>query len=129
MTEEEIVLETIEYYTKYPRSVGRDGGCMYLNNDGAMCAFGRCMDVDSLKVAHDCEVNNPDGVTIDRLLYLLDIENLDVLLKPEYRGHSTGFWENLQTLHDSPRLWASNGEGLKEEGKKFVKEQFDITVE
>lgn len=103
-TVREIVEETAAFYTSENRAV-RAGGlygdatCQYLTEDRRMCAVGRCL-IDPSKI---------NNYPVD------DINQLEELLKPEYRGHPIDFWGNLQSFHDTPANW--NDEGLSTEGK------------
>ena len=98
----ETLNETVAAYTSKTRAV-EIGGCRYFTN-GRCCAIGRCMiDPEKYKdYAGDAE----------------SFQDLDSLLKPEYRGFPIDFWLALQYLHDIPMNW--NNEGLSENGKTTV---------
>lgn len=69
------------------------------------CAVGRCM-LDPKKYENK----------FVRVLDLASDNNLDDLLKPEYRNLTSYFWRRLQDFHDYTPYWESNGltkEGLK----------------
>ena len=93
----DIIYETyIEYMIKKsPRGtktyvlndVETDGCCYYNPETKAMCAVGRCLE-------HPEAFADTVGVIADRRDLLDD-------LKPEYKGHSIGFWDRLQRLHDT----------------------------
>lgn len=118
----EIIQETVDYYSADPdgRRANENGDCMYLASDGRMCAVGRCM--ADPKVAGDyigdyrdmLEHVRSQGVQYD-------------ILKPEYQGHSVGFWEDLQMFHDSDVNWDSNG--LSELGQWSLKRLIDNWTE
>jgi len=92
-SELDIIYETyIEYMIKKsPRGILTDVeevGCCYYNPETkAMCAVGRCLE-------HPEAFADTIGVISDRRELLDD-------LKPEYKGHSIGFWDKLQRLHDT----------------------------
>jgi hypothetical protein len=118
MTKEEIIRETVEYY-KDASKRGYDEvkeACMYLTEGGNMCAVGRCLIPGSMM-----EVKRPfiplkmvemEGCQAS----VMNIENLEEILKPEYRGHSIKFWIRLQNLHDSYEFYTDgtmNEQGLE----------------
>jgi len=118
MTKEEIIRETVEYY-KDASKRGYDEveeACMYLTEGGNMCAVGRCLIPGSLM-----EVKRPFiPLKVVEMAgcqaSVLNIENLEEILKPEYRGHSIKFWIRLQNLHDSYEFYTDgtmNGRGLE----------------
>ena len=109
MTKREIILETVEYYKNNPR--GYDGdSCFYFKN-GIMCAVGRCMNTPEKFVD-----NNDDSVS---KLFSNNVEDLDLNLKEQYRGHDFSFWRSLQSFHDSRELWleTDSGNNLTEYGE------------
>ena len=114
LTAHQIIDETIEYYTKNPRSfitdeVG-DTTCCYLTDEGAMCAVGRCLTEDALKIIHQVHEGNS-------AYHLLDTDEFQ--LKPQYEGQSKLFWTKLQKLHDGDTYW--DKDGLSCDGKEYVK--------
>jgi len=117
MTELEILEETIDFYSSDTsrRSYDEDDNlCMYFDGETKnMCAVGRClMDPKAFQ-----DING----SID--IAQLTAEELDRLLKPEYRGHAMSFWQELQGLHDVARNWGINE--LTEGGERFVKRLID----
>ena len=116
LTAQQIIDETVEYYKNNPRSVKvrEDGSrvCQYLNDEtSAMCAFGRCLTENSLKVAHE----QYEGLPAYSVL-----GDTEIKLKPQYEGQPNAFWQELQYLHDTPRFW--DGNTLSDEGVRRVKE-------
>ena len=101
MTAIEIIDETIEYYLVNPRGLNDNRKCVYISPSGNMCAVGRCLisPEDILNPAAD------------------SITDLEMKLKPEYRGHDVSFWSSLQTLHDVDGNWRTNSGpgGIKNE--------------
>lgn len=132
MTKEEIIRETVEYY-KDASKRGYDEveeACMYLTEGGNMCAVGRCLIPGSLmevkrpfiplKVVEMAGCLAAWHPAISEMAgcqaSVLNIENLEEILKPEYRGHSIKFWIRLQNLHDSYEFYTDgtmNGRGLE----------------
>ena len=105
----EIIEETVAYYSEDTTRRGYEyGECLYMTEGGKKCAVGRCM--------NDYALGKLKGVVeaVD------DLENFQVLLKPEYRGHSIRFWGALQGLHDANKNW--NVFGLTSVGKVEVEE-------
>ena len=121
MTKEEIIRETVEYY-KDASKRGYDeveGVCMYLTEGGNMCAVGRCLIPGSLM-----EVKRPfiplKVVEMEACqASVMNIENLEEILKPEYRGHSIKFWIRLQNLHDSYEFYTDGT--MNEKGLEYAK--------
>lgn len=104
LTKEQIINETVEYYRTHSRSIVLNSHnnvvCKYNGDNGAKCAFSRC-----------CRDGNywleGKGVRyhLDRPKDYINI------LKPEYLGHPTVFWESIQMLHNTNENWKSNNEG------------------
>lgn len=91
-TKLEILQETYNYYLDPSKRATNDtGGCQYRTEDGRMCAVGRCLTNPKAmqEFEHGVEKFIGEGVYIERRL------------KPEYRGHSLEFWEDIQRWHDS----------------------------
>jgi hypothetical protein len=105
-TAREIIQETAIAYTIGDRAkVG--SACAYINNNGDMCAVGRC--------AISPDTMEEEMVGLDVLLS----EELDELLRPEYRGHSRCLWMDLQWFHDHDAHW--NGRRLTDKGHDALK--------
>jgi hypothetical protein len=114
----EIVRETVDYYTKNPRSRVQDlddphyPACYYFHptTEGAMCAVGRCLDSEHphVKAIRDNPADHKDNVGSVEIFYD-DDNDIDDFLKEEYQGHSKEFWTDLQTLHDGNRFWGNLG--------------------
>jgi len=111
MTKQSIIEETAAYYNLGNRSVcPKKGGCLYLNPEGKMCAFGRCMTEEGL----DAYKNSGDYV---RALSVGD--SVDHLLLADYKGHSVEFWTDIQMFHDMENHWTETG--LSSKGEEFKK--------
>jgi hypothetical protein len=129
MTQEQIVRETVAFYTSKNRAavetVNPDNGCtftrcLYLTEEGKMCAVGRCMTKKGLKRVL---VSHPTSGTRD----LNDaFDGIDKLLKKKYHGQNISFWANLQGLHDNNNRWDENG--ITENGKAQVRYLFEIEL-
>jgi hypothetical protein len=129
MTKEQIVRETVAFYTSKNRAVVESvlpdnhctsTQCLYLTDEGKMCAVGRCMTKKGLErvlvsyakaSAHDID-DAFDGI--------------DKLLKKKYHGQNISFWANLQRLHDNRNWWDENG--ITEKGKAEVRFMFNIEL-
>jgi hypothetical protein len=129
MTQEQIVRETVAFYTSKNRaaveSVRPDNGCtstqcLYLTEEGKMCAVGRCMTKKGLGRVllsyHKASVHDLDDA----------FDGIDRLLKKKYHGQNISFWANLQRLHDNKNWWDENG--ITENGKAEVRYLFKIEL-
>lgn len=87
-TYKEVIDETVEHYKTAP--FGFNGSnCVYLTEDGKMCALGRCLNNPELLGSMAVNAN----VVID--------ENLGGGLKDEYKHlNNAHFWHTLQHYHD-----------------------------
>ena len=120
----EIIDETVEYIQKHGRSRSdyrnpfdkklKKNACSYraVNAQGKKigCAVGRV--ISDEKYSEDLE-----GMTVESLE---QDESIDHLIKPEYHGHSSHFWSDLQSIHDSDHYW-DEADHLTPEGKSQVK--------
>jgi hypothetical protein len=110
-TKIEIIEETANYYNDSNRSVNNDGECVYIGQDGAMCAFSRCCNENSrgyLLAVDNRRLSAHKGVG--------SLEDPESLLKEEYKGHSLRFWKDIQRFHDDDENW--NEYGITESGIK-----------
>lgn len=105
-TKTEIINETVLYYSEdvNRRSISEQGGCSYLNHEGKMCAVGRCFTEEGLEKYGNA--SNFFGL------------NMIDSFKEEYKVYDTGFWEDLQKLHDYSGNWTSVG--LSNKGRESV---------
>ena len=115
MTKEEIINETVEYYKDASKRGYNDvtRRCEYLTESGNMCAVGRCLIPGSVMESRSQNEELPQRNFIGAVT---DVVNLEQILKPEYRGHSSHFWMLLQNLHDSHEFFSDgtmNEEGLR----------------
>lgn len=105
-----LLQETVDFYSKDSsrRGMGKTmngiKSCVYLApKTGNMCAVGRCM---TKRFASQSGTSTQDASGILSVLQIIDI---DVAMKPEYRGYNLNFWLNLQSLHDSEGNWDEKG--------------------
>jgi len=120
MTKEEIINEMVEYY-KDASKRGYNAAnerCEYLTESGNMCAVGRCLIPGSLMESFSGETRVAQSMR-NCGLSVLDVANLEEILKPEYRGHCRNFWAQLQSIHDSSDHF--NDGTMNEEGLKHAK--------
>lgn len=97
----DIIKETVKYYETHPRGI--DGSsCLYLAEDGAMCAVGRCLTKKSLKQAVKL------GSSFENLVL-----QMDVIFYKKYQGQSAEFWNDLQDFHDDGFNWVTTADGNK----------------
>ena len=102
LTKIQIIDETVEYYSKNPRSITKTG-CKYRGDNGAKCAFARCCTDDS-DFSEDLKSNVQENV----------------VLLPNYAHipYNDQFWKELQLLHDTTQYW--NDQQLTEKGKEYL---------
>lgn len=112
MTKLEIIEETYNYYTENSkrRAIDKKKKCVYKNEIGDMCAFGRCMKPDA-------DFSYRGGV--NDLVEDMKLSSLDDILKEEYRGHDLDFWDAIQTFHDNGYHWGSKG--ITNGGEEYYK--------
>ncbi len=106
-TKLDIINETMEFYSAdvSRRAMAADSYvCMYITSDGRKCAVGRCFDENKIS---QYTYDRIEGYSVNNLPI-----TLDNLLKEEYKGHSSEFWNNLQGLHDHTNNWCETGLSL-----------------
>lgn len=106
MTKVEIIQMVASHYNETNRGFAdNEDICMYLTDDGRMCAVGMCMTDEALDTWKDF------GKGVYYLVATLEEidEELDSIFKDEYKGHSESFWIELQNLHDDSYLWDESG--------------------
>lgn len=120
----EIIDETAQYIEKNGRAKGdykshstlKKDSCVYrtTNKQGKKigCAIGRVM----LNEEYSSDLEGLTASDFER-----SFGGLDQFLKPEYRGHSIDFWEDLQGFHDSDSNWDET-DHLTETGKAHLVE-------
>ena len=96
-TKIQIIDETVKYYSTHKRALG----CVYLTNEGNMCAVGRCITKK--------EIGNLSG--IGDVEELSEVYDSKIPFKSSYKGHSLEFWQHLQSFHDWDGYWLENNKG------------------
>lgn len=114
-TTEQIIDETVEFYSNNPRAVIVSGShtmCVYHDKKtGNKCALGRCMN------SNWAERLGGETFILGNMKLVVGV-SLDESLKPEYRGQKLEFWDALQRFHDTGQNWGE--QGLTETGKSVV---------
>jgi uncharacterized hydantoinase/oxoprolinase family protein len=109
-TKAEIIKETAEFYNLNNRGFNNQRQvCSYVVEEDDItktCAVGRCMTTEA-----SCKYGSFEG-GVDDLESHVDSPIFDDILKEEYRGHSTTFWEDLQSFHDIESNWTATGLSL-----------------
>ena len=105
---QDILEDTIEYYSDSPRAMDSSGSCQYTDDDGNHCAVGRYMRPEFQTV--DFYANN--GVSVGSLS-----ADVDTYLDSKVIGLTEKFWCALQDIHDSCNNWGEYDEGLTAVGK------------
>jgi len=109
LTAVEIINETVEFYSAdVTRRSVENGYCAYAGTKGRKCAYARCWRDGVWKPEYE-------GKAVTNGLLPLP----DELVEERYKGHSNGFWDELQNLHDLSINWNSNG--LSNCGKENVR--------
>jgi len=105
---QDILEDTIEYYSDSPRAMDLSGSCQYTDADGNHCAVGRYMREEF----QTTEFYANNGTSVGSLS-----ARVDAYLKSHVLGLPEKFWSALQELHDSDNNWAEYGEGITSVGK------------
>ncbi len=109
-SEIDIIIETAKYYNSSNTAVNNIGACTYMNEDGDMCAVGRCLSEEGMKIFKEFEdKNSANDTSVIYFFKLYGKDNFQNALKEEYRGHDIVFWQKLQQLHDSKYSWYEDG--------------------
>ena len=105
---QDILEDTIEYYSDSPRAMDFSGSCQYTDADGNHCAVGRYMRPEFQTVNFYAN----DGVSVGSLA-----ADLDTYLDSKVIGLPEQFWSALQEIHDSCNNWGEYDEGLTAVGE------------
>lgn len=121
MTKLEIIDQAIEHIKQQGRAfkpVEIEGKvinrCVYYTAEGLRCVHSIFVEDDIAKGAKGSAVSVIN-------------EHGDKCHKPEFRGHSVEFWQNLQYIHDDADNWKEDNKMLSEIGEKrlhFLKEKY-----
>jgi hypothetical protein len=106
----DIIKETVEYYKTNQRGFRQlpsgNENCLYLTDNGDMCAVGRCLNKNFLK--RQAAKLNYLGSFRD---LTRNIELIDSRFKKKYQGKPQDFWESLQNFHDDTDDWIKTDTG------------------
>jgi len=105
-TKIEIINEVANHFNSQNRAIV-EGACSYLTPDGKKCAVGMFLNFEKFSVI----INNDSADTLFQ-------KKGYGILKEEYQIEDTGFWMDLQGLHDTDRFWDENGLTETGEGRK-----------
>jgi len=113
LTKKEVVIQTIELLKKYGRA-SQDGECLYIMGS-KRCGFGLWLEDP------ECfyDIIGSSSLLSQHGQYILK-EQVRHIVDPN-------FWQKLQILHDTSYHWTSDNT-LTKEGKKYVKNTFDIYI-
>lgn len=110
LTKIEIIDYVVDYFKENPRA--KDGmNCLYLTKTGLRCGHSICLEDDFIKDTFIAKSTNAE---------ILIGNHGDDIHKPEFRGHDTDFWMNIQRIHDNNYFWRDNE--LTDDGNQFIKE-------
>ena len=105
---QDILEDTIEYYSESPRAMDLSGSCQYTDDNGNHCAVGRYMRPEFQTTEFYC--NN--GTSVISLA-----ADVDTYLESSVLGLTEKFWSALQDIHDSCNNWGEYDEGLTAVGR------------
>jgi hypothetical protein len=138
MTKEEIIKDTIEWYSVGGRrSLGENGKkCCYHSENGNKCAVGRFILHDKInQVVETCNGGDVDdlashfGLTISEDEHGF-IKSIDNIIEEKAKGHNIGFWNSLQSLHDTNSHWNEDG-SINNIGTSYVEKMckwYDLDI-
>lgn len=106
-TKIEIINEVANHFNSQNRAIDSNGFCAYITEDGKKCAVGMFLNSE----------NNYACVTNDCADNLFEHHGYKIL-KEEYQIEDSGFWTDLQRLHDKEIFWDENGLTETGEGRK-----------
>jgi hypothetical protein len=131
-TTKDVIDYVLDYFSTHARSLDHEEGmCMYNGVNSGHCAFAICCTDPEVDLKqYECQASSD----------VFKFTSLSIL-KPEFRrlrtsasgkflsyedltrAH-TGFWDSIQSLHDSPGHWnpkpGSNGNVLTKVGEDYV---------
>lgn len=114
LTRQQIIEETIQYYLVDQNPRGYNSyECVYLGDKGEKCAVGRCLVDPTLLHGY---IGNIFDMVRDN--FEGEQRKFDLFLKPQYRGQSIRFWQELQVFHDIHMDTNPNGKNVLNEWEK-----------
>jgi hypothetical protein len=116
-TKVEIINYIREYFESHPRAIS-NGRCVYIDDNGNMCAHSICIQTDFNRE----EINYGSTAKVVIKLYG------DKIHKEEFQGHSIAFWRDIQKFHDYSDNWieTNNGNTLTEVGMNYYLKLIDL---
>ena len=105
---QDILEDTIEYYSESPRAMDLSGSCQYTDDNGNHCAVGRYMREEF----QTTEFYGNNGTSVGSLS-----ADVDTYLESSVLGLTEKFWSALQDIHDSSNNWGEYDEGLTAVGR------------
>lgn len=114
MTKIEIIEDIVNHYSKDYFNLRATNGlgvlesCVYLANNGNMCAVGRYLK----------EPEKFKTVTLPADLLIKKYSNN--ILKDNVKDHNPLFWYDMQKLHDNDYFWNKVDKSLSDIGFKYV---------
>lgn len=112
----EIVELIVSSYNLSTRSVTSDDECVYNSPDGKHCAF-------AIMVKDTKQLSRLEFKSASTVLSTLGSE----ILKDEFKGYPSLFYDKVQELHDGSEYWTKTG--ISEKGREFaddIIERYDI---
>lgn len=116
MTERELLVSTVKFYTSKNRSVNNDRGCFYrIEKEGVVknCGIGRHLSKKAC-ITFD---KDADDTSIE---YIFCDDNFKCLAPKWMQKMDVKFLADIQKLHDMTGYWYS--EGLSDDGRSYVNE-------
>lgn len=104
---EKILEETLDFYNEDPKSrraINGVFGCVYLTDDGRMCAVGRMLNAKGLVIAKECK---GDVKKLIEVFSKEDQRDPNQFFLKKYQGLPMNFLEDLRRLHDRSCYWNS----------------------
>ena len=105
---QDILEDTIGYYSDFPRAMDKSGSCQYTDEVGKHCAVGRYM----RKEFQTTEFYGNNGTSVSSLA-----ADVDTYLDSKVLGLAEVFWSDLRDVHDDNNNWGEYDEGLTDVGK------------
>lgn len=120
-----LVKETVAHYNSGNRA-SYGTACVYKSDIGNMCAVGRCLTEDALKVFHAVEQDQSFGIECIPTQIKNEYPCFDSMFQEKYHGVHIKVWSAMQDLHDTDEHWDENG--LTQEGKNYILTTFGTEI-